>query len=653
MNKILAELVRISNVVGGDETFVQGGGGNTSAKTPDGKSMYIKASGTALKDMNKSEGWRKVNIDHVLSILKDDSLAKLDTYTRETEVVNKLLLGCIDNLTITARPSVEAHLHAILDPYVIHLHPSAVGAYVNAKNGKAELQKLFKDDKLPFLWVPYIDPGFMLAKKIARLVKDYQLQFRTKPQIIFLEKHGLFVSANTANTALSLARRTIARCDSKLKHPKAANVKPVPTQLIEDTALCIRKALFDTTGEYGAVTYFNNDTIASFMRDKNAGQMLAKGVLTPDELIYSNGSAMWVEKCDAEKISAKIRSLIQRGQKTPIAFIVKGVGLFAVGKKKIAPTMRDIVTSSLFIRTNALKMGGINCLNKRQQDFIDKWESEAFRKALATGLSKGDLEDRIALVTGAGSGLGRSIAIGLARAGAMVALADIDLKAAEQTKEIIQSELTDSYAVAIPCNVTDELGVDKAFAGLLKNFGGLDILVNAAGVAPAAALEDLSLAKWRFALELNLTGYFLMAKAAVKIMKKQQIGGNIVNISSKSGIQPSKNNSPYNATKAGQLHMTRGWAMELGDHNIRVNAVCPGNVFEGSKIWNPQYIKTNAKKYGIKPEQVIPYYINKTMLKKEILGQDIADAVVFLACDKARMITAQTLVVDAGQAMVR
>jgi sorbitol-6-phosphate 2-dehydrogenase len=136
-------------------------------------------------------------------------------------------------------------------------------------------------------------------------------------------------------------------------------------------------------------------------------------------------------------------------------------------------------------------------------------------------------------------------------------------------------------------------------------------------------------------------------------MIAQGIGGSIINISSKTGLEASKNNTPYNATKAGELHMARGWAMELGEHDIRVNCVCPGNVFEGSKIWNPEYIKVCAKKYGIKPQEVIPYYVSKTMLKKEIKGQDIADAVAFLTSDDAKMITGQTLVVDAGQVMVR
>jgi sorbitol-6-phosphate 2-dehydrogenase len=264
-----------------------------------------------------------------------------------------------------------------------------------------------------------------------------------------------------------------------------------------------------------------------------------------------------------------------------------------------------------------------------------------------------ELNSKTAVVTGAGGGLGRSIAIGIAKAGSNVVIADINKQGATQTCELIKNEIPEVSAMAVLCDVTNEADVEKAFATVKKNFDSLDILVNVAGVAPAGALVDMPVDKWRFALEVNLTGYFLMAKHAARLMIEQEAGGSIVSLSSKSGLEASKNNTPYNATKAGELHMARGWAMELGQHNIRVNCVCPGNVFEGSKIWNPEYIQVCAKKYGIKPEEVIPYYVSKTILNKEIKGQDIADAVVFLASDKSRMITGQTIVVDAGQVMVR
>jgi sorbitol-6-phosphate 2-dehydrogenase len=264
-----------------------------------------------------------------------------------------------------------------------------------------------------------------------------------------------------------------------------------------------------------------------------------------------------------------------------------------------------------------------------------------------------ELKNRVAVVTGAGSGLGRSIAAGLLRAGAIAGLWDVDTNSAEETQTIVKKELPQAQTMVITCDVTNETDVDKAFGALLEEWGGLDILVNAAGVAPAGPLIDMPVDKWLAACEVNLTGYFLMARAAARIMIKQGKGGSIINISSKSGLEASKDNTAYNATKAGEIHMARGWALELGEYGIRVNCVCPGNVFEGSKIWNPEYIKVCAKKYGIKPEEVIPYYVSKTALKREIKGQDVADAVVFLCSDKARTITGQTLVVDSGQVMVR
>ena len=159
--------------------------------------------------------------------------------------------------------------------------------------------------------------------------------------------------------------------------------------------------------------------------------------------------------------------------------------------------------------------------------------------------------------------------------------------------------------------------------------------------------------KWRQALEINLTGYFLVAREAARIMRAQGDGGAMIMLSSKSGLDASKANSAYNATKAGELHLMRGWALELGPDGIRVNGVAPGNVFEGSKIWNPEYIKTAARKKGIKPEEVIPYYVSLTALKRDIKHEDVNSAIVFLCSDAARCITGQTLVVDGGQVMVR
>jgi NAD(P)-dependent dehydrogenase (short-subunit alcohol dehydrogenase family)/rhamnose utilization protein RhaD (predicted bifunctional aldolase and dehydrogenase) len=653
MDKALADLIKISNITGKNPALVQGGGGNTSVKTSDGKYMYIKASGTALRDMNAKKGWRRLRIDSVLAILKDKSLAAFDTHPRETEVVRRLAGACDDYVTDGSRPSVEAHLHAFLDKCVIHLHPSAVGAYVNAKNGKAEIEKLFADEKLPPLWVPYTDPGFMLAKKIDALITDYKNCYGQKPAVLILEKHGLLVSANTSDAALRLVHKVVARCNSKLIALKPKKSKPADLAVINNTKFCIRKAFFDSTALYTQVSFFSGGTIEAFCRRSGAAKFLATPALAPDELVYANGPAMWIDKSDPQTITKKLKTKIAQNGKAPLAFLVKDLGLFVAARELLAPTIKDLVQSSIFIRVNAAHLGGNLTLNKRQQDFINKWEAESFRKKLAAGEAAGQLQDRIAVVTGAGSGLGRSIAIGLARAGASVAIADVDTKAAQETVDSIKKELLQISTMPLPCDVTGEKSVNGAFGALLDKWGGLDILVNAAGIAPAGPLVEIPPAKWRKTLDINLTGYFLMAQAAAKIMITQGMGGSIVNVSSKSGLEASKDNTPYNATKAGEIHMARGWALELGQYGIRVNSIAPGNVFEGSKIWNPQYIKVCAKKYGIKPEEVIPYYVNKTALKREIKGQDVADAVIFLCSDRARTVTGQTLVPDSGQVMVR
>jgi len=376
----------MSNTVGRDSSLVQGGGGNTSVKTEDGKYMYIKASGTALKDMNAKQGWRRLWLDLALSVVKDKSIAQMETQSRELEVVNRLLLACDDKLKTDARPSVEAHLHAFLDRCVIHLHPSAAGAFVNAKNGRVKLDKLFKNEKLPPLWVPYTDPGYLLSKRIAALVERYQKQFGKRPGILFLEKHGLFITAKTAGAALRLVRRVIKLCNSKLTQPKKGRPKPVGRDKIDQAKACIERGYSQGAGERAKIWYYYNNAIEEFLRLKDARKMLV-GSLTPDELVYANGPAIWVQKCDPKSIAKRLRKQIAGGRKPAAAFLVKDVGLFAAGTEKIAPTVRDIVLYSIFIRTNAERMGGILTLNKRQEDFISNWESEKFRKKLASGKS--------------------------------------------------------------------------------------------------------------------------------------------------------------------------------------------------------------------------------------------------------------------------
>ncbi|TVR18164.1 MAG: SDR family oxidoreductase [Planctomycetota bacterium] len=264
--------------------------------------------------------------------------------------------------------------------------------------------------------------------------------------------------------------------------------------------------------------------------------------------------------------------------------------------------------------------------------------------------ASGSLSGQTALVTGAASGLGLGVARGLYAAGAHVCLTDID---AEGLQDSAKTFADPSRITTATVNVTDEDSVAAGFDHLLATWGRVDAIACCAGIAPPYELVDFPLDKWRLALDINLTGYFLVGREAARIMRAQSHGGSMVLLSSKSGLEPSKANSAYNATKAGELHLARGWALELGRDGIRVNCIAPGNVFEGSKIWNPEYIAKAAAKKGIQPDEVIPHYNSLTAMNAEIKPQDIANAAVFLCSDAARRMTGQVLVVDAGQVWTR
>jgi len=652
-DEALSDLIQISKAVGKDASLVQGGGGNTSVKTADGEHMYIKASGTAIKDIHERQGWRKLRADAVRDILADPELVAMEDDEREGEVVRRLQRCCADDIGVGARPSVESHLHALLGRCVVHLHPVAVGAYVCAKNGKTELLRLFRGDASPPLWVSYANPGYTLAAKVARLIDRYARRRGGTPAILFLQNHGLLVTAEDAQQVVRQVRRVVRVCESGLKRPRARSLRRPDAHAIAAAQVAVRRAVWEATGRRVAVRHFLDRSIAQFLARGDAKRLLSAPPLTPDELAYAGNSVLWLDMPEPGGIARKLRAQVQKGGRPSAGFLVDGLGLFATGTDRTIPIVKEVATASLLVRGYAADLGGPKPLTRPQREFIMAWEGERYRRRIATGPERADLSGHVAAVTGAGSGLGRSIALGLGRAGAAVALADIDAQAAAETAALLAEAAPGGPAMVLACDVTKERDVESAFRAVRRRWGGLDILVNAAGIAPAYPLVDLPLAQWRATVDVNLTGYFLMAREAARLMIPQGMGGSIINVSSKSGLEASRSNTPYNATKAGEIHMARGWALELGEHGIRVNCVAPGNVFEGSRIWSPEYIEACAKKHGIAPEEVIPYYVDMTALKRRITGEDVADAVVFLCSDRARTITGQTLVPDGGQVMVR
>lgn len=374
-DKTLIKLIKISNTTGRDAGLVQGSGGNTSVKTEDGRYMYIKASGAALKDMNAKRGWRRLRVESVLAILKDKEIARLNPVAREAGVAALLDLSCDDGVKGAARPSVESAFHSVLGRCVIHLHPVAVGAYVCAKNGESELARLFRGEKYPPVWVAYADPGYMLARKISRLAGNYQNRYGIGPAVLFLEKHGLIVSANTPDAALRLVRKVVRHCANGLKRPRVAGRGPAGLRDISSCRRAVRRGIFEATGRYVTVSYFMDNTVAAFLAHKDAPKLLMAAAVSASELLYGGGPALWLESCDAKEIARKLGRRIEKGQRPASALLVRDIGLFVAGGRAEIPVIKEATVATLFVRYFAAGLGGLKTLTKRQQEFIIRLES--------------------------------------------------------------------------------------------------------------------------------------------------------------------------------------------------------------------------------------------------------------------------------------
>ncbi len=613
-------------------------------KSPDGRTMAIKASGTALPMMSESTGWVEVNVAAVLSIFERTELAALETDAREAQVLQHFSSSVVGG---SGRPSVETALHAMLGRFVIHTHPVAANA-LNCGPGLKALEEITPAGELPALWVPYTDPGWRLAHTVKSAAEAYQRAHGCLPVVLFMENHGLLVSAPEADACLALHAEWVRRCEKYFQPAVKPLRKPagLDSAGLRKAMVSLRKGWREVKGSVPFARLTDNPELAGVASDERA-EILAAGSLSPDHIVYTGARAVLAESL--EELPGKLKALLAE-KAPPRVAVVRDVGTFLVADDaEKLDAAESLAIAAAGITHLASGRGGAHNLAAPSAAFIINWEAEHYRSALL-GKATEALAGKVAVVTGAASGLGCGLAQGLVEAGAAVAFCDVDDAGAKAAAE---ASAAPARAFPVHMDVTDEGAVAAAFDQVLRHWGGVDIAVCAAGIAPAYELVDMPVKLWRLALEINLTGYFLVAREAARIMRAQGDGGAMIMLSSKSGLDASKANSAYNATKAGELHLMRGWALELGRDGIRVNALAPGNVFEGSKIWNPEYIKTAARKKGISPEEVIPYYVNLTALKRDIKRSDVAAAAVFLCSDAARCITGQTLVVDSGQVMVR
>ena len=657
----------MSNAVGADIDLVQGGGGNTSVKSEDGKRIWVKASGAALAEMDSSRGWAELDLRAVAGIIEDRRLRRCASAVRERGVRQRLQEAVIG--PEGARPSVETSLHALLGRCVVHTHPVALNAILSSVDSEKVCARLLADVVKAPLYVPYVNPGFTLALDVAARVEAYREEHGKAPQVVLLENHGLFVAADSPNAALRWTRKIVevaarwtelddgdspfafisrtptngkSAAGSKRKSSRSGNS-------LDLRPAAIRGALLRGGAHPGCVRQDHSTLAARLLKRADFAEQAAKGAFTPDHIIYC-GTYPLVLKAERPKGWADaIRRYRSKHGTDPRVLIVPRQAVF-YSAEDIAQlqVVAEMYRAALATFALGRKAGGPRCLDRRAARFVENWEVDTFRNRLSQSAGK-PLSGRIGWVTGAASGLGKGIALGMIEAGATVVGCDLDMEGLQE----LAAEQPVGRFLPSSCNVTSEESVAESIASSEAALGGVDFIVNAAGIAPSANLVDFPLAAWQKTLDINLTGYFLCAQQGARLLLAQDAGGGIINLTSKSGLDASKANSAYNATKAGEIHLMRGWALELGPAGIRVNCVAPGNVFKGSKIWNDEYIRICAKKKGIRPDEVIPYYTSLSPLAQEIEPVDIAKAVVWLLSEDARRVTGQTVVVDGGQVMVR
>ena len=667
----LAELIRLSQTVGTDPDQVQGGGGNTSVKTGDGRSMYIKASGTALAEVCEERGWAELDLPAARAVVEAEELGSLETSARERDVLRRLV-ACVRRPS-GAQPSVDSCLHALLGRVVCHTHPVGLNALLCSRDSRVRFGRILRNvGGLP-LYLPYCDPGWTLSVRLLDALVDYREEHGRDPSVVLLENHGLLVGADTVAKCLKLVEQVTeigrrwsgGRRVNPVEWPwvvgsrhvasgqrdgrtngravRANNNAAATRELAE-----IRGGLLRAGCLSGVLRRDDSSQAVTFARDGEAVGQARRGALTPDQVSYCRARPLIVRPGahakTGERVAKAAGEYREKHGVDPRVVILAGHGLYYyapdLGQLR---TVSEVYRGAIHAMVKSSRAGGPRFLTRGQVDFVERWELHQRDPAVPS------LEGRVAAVTGAASGLGRGIASGLIERGATVYGLDVNAGMLEQ----VSGEYPTARFLPVAVDVTDEASVEAGFLTIERSGGGLDYLVNAAGIAPSYPLVDFPVAAWRKTLEINLTGYFLCAREAVRLLLRQGSGGAMVNLTSKSGLEASKENSAYNATKAGEIHLMRGWALELGRADIRINCVAPGNVFKGSQIWSPEYIRACAKKKGIRPEEVIPYYTSMAPLGKEIEPQDIAGAVAFLLSDEARNITGQTLVVDGGQVSVR
>jgi len=672
VSKTARDLVQRSRRLGADPRNTNFAGGNTSAKGV-GKDpvsgtniplLYVKGSGGDLGTLTEA-GLAVLQLNRVRQLV--------DVYPgieREDEMVEAFDY-CAHGKG-GAAPSIDTAMHALVDAnHVDHLHPDSGIAIATAVDGKELTTKIFGSK---VVWVPWRRPGFQLGLDIARIKEKY-------PEAIgcILGGHGITAWGETSEACEKNSLWIIRTAEKYIKaHGKKepfgrivkdlVPLKPDARRARAAALAPIIRGLAST--DRPMVGHFTDaPEVLDFLSRAKHPKLANLGTSCPDHFLRTKVRPMVLDlppSADLDTVTARLKTLHEsyraaytryyekyrekdspamRGA-DPLIVLVPGVGMFSFGAdKKTARVASEFYMNAINVMRGAEALSTYRPISEREKFRIEYWSLE---EAKLQRLPKPSTHaTKVAFVTGAASGIGKAIAQRLARDGACVVIADLDESKAQAVASAIGS--TD-VAIGVGMDVRNEQAVKNALDRAVLAFGGVDIVVNNAGVSLSKPLLDTTESDWDFQHDIMAKGSFLVSRESARILIDQRMGGDIVYISSKNSVYAGPNNIAYSATKADQAHQVRLLAVELGEYGIRVNGINPDGVVRGSGIFAAGWGANRAKTYGVKEEDLGRFYAQRTILKQEVVPESIADAVSVLTGHDLRLTTGAHIPVDSGVA---
>ncbi|PBB38017.1 bifunctional rhamnulose-1-phosphate aldolase/short-chain dehydrogenase [Mesorhizobium sp. WSM3868] len=668
-------LVYRSNTLGSDKRVTNYGGGNTSSKVwqkdpltgEDVEVLWVKGSGGDSASI-KLDGFATLYMDKLRAL---KSLYR--GVDHEDEMVG-YLPHCTFNLNPRAA-SIDTPLHAFVPKGCVdHMHPDAIIAIAAAKDSRAITKEVFGE---AIGWLPWKRPGFELGLWLEKFCRE-----NPDAKGVVLESHGLFTWGDTPKecyeTTISVINQAIDWFERKsqgkaifggevVKALEAPARRAIAAKLMPR----IRGLISEKSHKLGH--FDDQPAVLEFVNSKDLRPLAALGTSCPDHFLRTKIRPLVIEfdpaRPDVDAVIARLADDIEayrvgyqayydscKHKDSPairdpnaVVYLMPGVGMFTfAGDKATARISGEFYVNAINVMRGASTVSSYVGLPAQEAFDIEYWQLE---EAKLQRLPKPKaLAGQIALVTGGAGGIGRATANRLLREGACVVLADIDETALAGAHEELSKAYGKDFVRPVRIDVTSEDQVTSGFAETSVEFGGIDILVSNAGLASSAPIEETTLALWNKNMDILSTGYFLVSREAFRLFRAQKIGGNVVFVASKNGLAASPNAAAYCTAKAAEIHLARCLALEGAEAQIRVNVVNPDAVLRGSKIWTGEWKEQRAAAYKMSTDDLEEHYRSRSMLKRSVFPEDIAEAIYFFASDMSAKSTGNIVNVDAGNA---